>query len=120
MKHRLIISGKRPKCPECKSSNITSKGDGWSCKDCGRWFLKKPRGRMTKDYPDRPKKCPYCGCKKVWSNSDRWKCSACYKDWSKKLIPRRKDLGPRPPCPECGAPEPISEGGKWKDRKSVV
>jgi len=34
----------RPICVECGSGKVISKGVSWLCKDCGRWFTKKPRG----------------------------------------------------------------------------
>lgn len=35
----------RPKCIECGSKEVISKGVMWLCKSCGRWFTKKVRGQ---------------------------------------------------------------------------
>lgn len=37
----------RPKCIECESKHVISKGVSWLCKDCGRWFLKVKRGKWS-------------------------------------------------------------------------
>ena len=39
----------RPECPRCKSTYILSHGNHWSCQDCGRRWLKRPRGRDVRD-----------------------------------------------------------------------
>jgi len=33
----------RPKCIECGSKQVISKGVSWYCKACGRWFIKVRR-----------------------------------------------------------------------------
>lgn len=38
----------RPKCVECGSDKVISKGVSWLCKTCGRWFVKKRRGDKPK------------------------------------------------------------------------
>ena len=38
----------KPKCVECGSDKVISKGMSWYCKTCGRWFIKKRRGIFLK------------------------------------------------------------------------
>lgn len=113
---------KEPHCPECGSLEITSRGKAWTCNDCGRYFLKKLRGRWKKDLADRPKSCIHCGAKSVengeliiWANGQRWWCIRCRKSWikDKGKYSRRQDKGERPSCPICGTLNPSSAGVRW-------
>ena len=110
---REPVKGRRPVCPDCGMSNPNSRGTYWTCKGCGRSWLKNYRGRFRLNIT-RPD-CPNCKAPgdKVWANGEKWLCTVCKKSWVKKTWPRRKDLGLRPPCPECGAPEPESLGPRW-------
>lgn len=38
---------KKPNCIYCQSSNITSMGSRWQCKDCQKTFVKKPKYQRT-------------------------------------------------------------------------
>ena len=60
----------KPLCIECGSKEVISKGISWYCKACGRWFLKKLRGK----YPDRIKKEVLRASKRAfekWQNQNR-------------------------------------------------
>jgi len=40
---KMEEKGKRPDCPECKTTNPVSHGMLWWCKSCGYQWVKKPR-----------------------------------------------------------------------------
>lgn len=57
----------KPLCVECGSKEVISKGISWYCKACGRWFLKKLRGK----YPDRIKKEVLRACIKAFRTYEK-------------------------------------------------
>jgi DNA-directed RNA polymerase subunit RPC12/RpoP len=65
------------KCPECGSGDITSRGRNWLCKQCGHYFIKKPRSRIN---PEERGTCPNpnCGAKRLVKNGGgRMMCAVC-------------------------------------------
>ena len=107
----------RPKCPECGAPDPQSHGTYWLCNACGRHFTKKLRGKVRKEFSDRPTKCPYCGQTEqlIWASAGSWYCQMCGKKWLKLkgINKARKELGERPACPSCGTPNPSSHGVRW-------
>ena len=114
----------RPQCPDCGAPDPTSKGIAWVCKTCSRSWQKFTRGNFHKDLPNRPERCSYClstssnGKLVIWGNGNRWWCTSCGKSWlkSKGKYSNRKELGDRPKCQFCKAPEPVSNGVRWSCR----
>ena len=52
-------------------------GHSYFCKNCGRYFAKKPHPRQTPNYTTRPA-CPYCGAMKSnIQSAHRYICGNC-------------------------------------------
>ena len=69
----------RPSCPEC-GWRMSSKGEEWSCSNCGRRVKKVIRRLINRE--GNPE-CPECGVH-MSSAGINWLCRGCWKNIRKK------------------------------------
>ena len=81
-KNHTAGKANRPPCPDCGSGQIISDTLRWQCKECGRKFMKKYRGREF-DYSGRPP-CPVCNGGRITSHGPDWICLDCGKYFRKR------------------------------------
>lgn len=72
---------KRPPCPACESSLISSRGIEWECKECGKRYLKRKRGIR---YINKPN-CVHCGSDYIHSRGPYWFCCDCFRSTRKTI-----------------------------------
>lgn len=85
----------RPKCVECGSSHIISRGSSWECKECGRRFQKRYRGEFgERQFNKRVKEIRELANEQAKRN----KCSAiliAHQSWFRREIMEKYNLSER-------------------------